>query len=369
MSAHYMDSFADELGPQKIIHIYEPITNLRAIVVIDNTLLGPSMGGVRMAPDVSTLEVFRLARAMTLKNALNNLPNGGGKSAILADPDSEDKELLVRAFARSIKELTDYIPGPDMGTDEHCMAMIHDEINRAVGLPKSRGGLPLNELGMTGFGIAVAADEACKKIALDLKNARVIIQGFGHVGKAAALFLIQRGAKIIGVSDINGALVNHGGIDIPELIDKMESGSTVSQSGLGVSMLKERLMELNSDIFIPSARPDVVTELNQHLIKTRLILEGANIPITHEAARILHNRGIIIIPDIIANAGGVICAASEFQGLTEPEAYDRVKITITRNTEELLTRVADDGLPPHEMATYMAKDRIAMAIASRGHDG
>ncbi len=367
MSTHYIDSFADELGPQKIVHIYEPVTNLRAIVVIDNTSLGPTMGGVRMAPDVSTLEVFRLARAMTLKNAVNNLPYGGGKAAILADPNSEDKELLVRAFARSIECLTDYIPGPDMGTDEHCMALIHDEINRAVGLPKNRGGLPLNELGMTGYGLAIAADVACEKIALDLKKAKVIIQGFGHVGKAVALFLIQRGSKIIGVSDINGALVNHGGIDIPALIDKMESGCTVSQSGLGIAILKENLLELSSDIFIPAARPDTVTELNQHMIKTRLVLEGANIPITHDAANVMHKRGVVIIPDIIANAGGVICAACEFQGFSEIDAYERVKFTITRNTGELLMRVADEGMPPHEMATFMAKDRIATAIASRPH--
>ena len=146
MSAHYVDSFADDLGPEKIVHIYEPKSGLKAIVVIDNLSLGPAVGGCRMAPDVDTREVFRLARAMTLKNALSDLPNGGAKSAILSDPSVPNKETLVREFAQAIKHLPDYIPGPDMGTDETCMAYIHDEIGRAVGLPQVLGGLPLDEL-------------------------------------------------------------------------------------------------------------------------------------------------------------------------------------------------------------------------------
>ena len=157
---NYIDNFADELGPEKVIHIYEPKSQLRAIVVVDNLSLGPAVGGLRMAKDVSTQEVFRLARAMTLKNALAQLPHGGAKSAILEDPRSENKESLIREFAQAIKNITGYIPGPDMGTDEECMAFIHDEIGRAVGLPEVLGGIPLDALGMTGYGLSVAAKVA-----------------------------------------------------------------------------------------------------------------------------------------------------------------------------------------------------------------
>ncbi|MDH3256642.1 MAG: Glu/Leu/Phe/Val dehydrogenase, partial [Nitrospinota bacterium] len=160
MFTQYIDNFVDELGPEQIIHIYDPKTQLRAIVAIDNLSLGPAIGGTRMAPDVSTREVFRLARAMTLKNAVNGLKHGGAKSGIVADPQSPNKETLVRAFARAIRDIKSYIPGPDMGTDEQSMAWVHEEIGRAVGLPRMLGGLPLDELGMTGFGVAVAADVA-----------------------------------------------------------------------------------------------------------------------------------------------------------------------------------------------------------------
>jgi glutamate dehydrogenase/leucine dehydrogenase len=214
MFTKYIDNFADEFGPEQIIHIYDPKTQLRAIVAIDNLALGPAIGGTRMAPDVSTREVFRLARAMTLKNAVNGLKHGGAKSGIVADPRSPDKETLVRTFARAIRDLKGYVPGPDMGTDEQSMAWVHEEIGRAVGLPRMLGGLPLDELGMTGYGVAVAADVASDAIGLPLKGARAVIQGFGNVGKAAAKFLLERGVKVIAVNDSKGALHDSAGIDI-----------------------------------------------------------------------------------------------------------------------------------------------------------
>ena len=367
MSAHYIDSFADDLGPEKIVHIYEPKSGLKAIVVIDNLSLGPAVGGCRMASDVDTREVFRLARAMTLKNALNDLPHGGAKSAILSDPSVPDKEALVREFAQSIKHLPDYIPGPDMGTDETCMAYIHDEIGRAVGLPHVLGGLPLDELGATGYGLAVAADVASEVLELPLENARVIIQGFGNVGKAAARFLAERGASIIATCDTGGAIHNPDGIDVPGLIEFKKSECSVTDSGLGKPLTHEEMLQMESDIFIPSARPDVFTVDNQHLLKTKLVLEGANIPITHEAAEVMRDRGIIIIPDVIANGGGVICAATEYQGMSEKQAFERIESTISRNTREVLERNLKQGQYPHAAAIVMAKERLKEAMAFRAH--
>src|SRR6516225_10331210 len=143
--------FADELGPFKLVHIYRPSIGLKEVVAIDNIACGPAIGGVRMAPDVNTEEAFRLARAMTFKNAAAGLPHGG-KSVIFADPKMSlrDKERLIRAFAAAIGNLAEYIPGPDMGTDELAMGWIKDEIGRAVGLPREIGGIPLDEIGATG---------------------------------------------------------------------------------------------------------------------------------------------------------------------------------------------------------------------------
>lgn len=367
MNRYYVDKFADDLGPEKIIHIYEPKSQLKAIVVIDNLSLGVAIGGCRMAPDISVREVFRLARAMTLKNSVNGLSHGGAKSAIIADPHSPNKEKLIREFAQAIKGLVEYVPGPDMGTDETCMAYIHDEIGRAVGLPKILGGLPLDELGMTGFGLAVAADIACEKTDLPLKNATVVIQGFGNVGKAAAKYLLERGVKIIGASDSTAAIFESTGLDVPALLEFKDKGGKFCDLDTVMKIDQEDLLRIVCDIFIPAARPDVFTELNQRLLKTKLVLEGANIPITHEAAKIMHDRGIMIVPDIIANSGGVICAATEYQGLSEQSAYDRVKKTISANTAELIDRVREENVPPHEAALCMARERISEAMTFRAH--
>ncbi len=367
MHAHFIDEYADEFGPEKIVHIYEPKSKLKAIVVIDNISMGPAVGGCRMASDVTTQEVFRLARAMTLKNAINGLPHGGAKSAILADSRIADKEKLMREFAQSIKELTSYIPGPDMGTDEACMAYIKDEIGRAVGLPKVIGGLPLDELGMTGYGLAVAADVASEKIKLPLKGARVVIQGFGNVGKAAAKYMLERGAKIIATCNSKGAVYNPDGLDIPRLKEVISKTQSVQEWNLGHPITHNEMLALESDIFIPAARPDVFDESNQHLLKTRLVLEGANIPMTPQAARMIHDRGITIIPDVIANGGGVICAATEYQGMSEGQAFERVKSSVSRNTEEVLTRVREEKLYPHDAARLMARERIFKAMQYRGH--
>ena len=187
------------------------------MVAIDNVARGPSIGGIRMAPDVSAEEAFRLARAMTLKNRRLDLPHGGGKSVIFGDPkmDMAKKEQLIRAFARAIRDLVEYIPGPDMGTDERCMAWIKDEIGRAVGLPPEIGGIPLDEIGATGLDLKPASKRPDEILRLKLKGARVVVQGFGSVGKHAARFLgRRRDAILVAACDTHGTIYNPKGIDV-----------------------------------------------------------------------------------------------------------------------------------------------------------
>jgi len=252
-----------------------------------------------------------------------------------------------------------------MGTNETCMAYIHDEIGRAVGLPKALGGLPLDELGATGYGLAIAADVASEVLDMPLKNARVIIQGFGNVGKAVARFLTERGAIIIATCDKAGAIYDPKGIPVAALTEFKNSGQCVQDSGLGEPLSHEEMLQMESDIFIPSARPDVFSVDNQYWLKTKLVLEGANIPITHEAAKIMVDRGIIIIPDVIANSGGVVCAATEYQGMSEKQAFARIEAAISRNTREVLARSRKPGQYPHSASTMMAKERLQEAMVSR----
>jgi len=173
-------------------------------VVIDNVACGTSVGGVRMAEDVSVKEVFRLARAMTLKNAAAGLPHGGGKAGIVADPGTADKASLIRAFAQAICVLTEYIPGPDMGTDETCMGWIYNEIGRAMGLSRALGGIPLDEIGATGYGVAESADVAVSFCTFDLKGVTMAIEGFGNVGRPAARFLEEKGVRLVAANENQG---------------------------------------------------------------------------------------------------------------------------------------------------------------------
>ena len=207
---------ADELGPAKVLHVRDPAAGMKGIVVVDNVAAGPAIGGIRMAPDVSLEECARLARAMTLKNASAGLPHGGGKAVIFGDPAVEParKESILRSFARAIEGLTDYIPGPDMGTDEVCLGWVWDEIGRAAGLPAEIGGIPLDEIGATARGLVAAVEVAKDFCGLELAGARVVVQGYGAVGRHAARMLADIGALVIGVSDSRGAIVAAGGLDL-----------------------------------------------------------------------------------------------------------------------------------------------------------
>ncbi|HEY7316698.1 MAG TPA: Glu/Leu/Phe/Val dehydrogenase [Candidatus Binatia bacterium] len=359
--------FADDLGPAKIVHIYDPKVQLKAVLAIDNVACGPSIGGIRMAPDVSATEAFRLARAMTLKNAAAGLPHGGGKSVIFGDPRIAiaDKERVIRAFARAIRDLVEYIPGPDMGTDERCMAWIKDEIGRAVGLPREIGGIPLDEIGATGFGLKASVNAARKFCDLELKGARVVIQGFGSVGKHAARFLAEDGTKLIAAADSRGTIFNPKGIDVARLIAIKDSGKSVVDYAEGEKLSIDAVIDIECEIWIPAARPDVIRKDNVARLKTKLIPQGANIPFTPEAERILHEEGTLIIPDFIANAGGVICAAVEYHGGTQTQAFGTIEEKIQINTEAVLASAKKTGSLPRQAAVSLATERVKRAMTYR----
>jgi glutamate dehydrogenase (NAD(P)+) len=362
-----MFRFADELGPFKIIHIYEPSVDLKAVLVIDNIARGPALGGVRMAPDVTTEECFRLARAMTLKNAAADLPYGGGKIVIYGDPrmPQEKKNQILRALASALRHTEEYIFAPDMGTDEFCMACIKDEIGRVVGLPCGLGGIPLDEVGATGWGLAQATEVALQYCDFELKGARVVVQGFGAVGKHAARFLSQRGAVLVGVADSHGVVHNPEGLEIDTLIKLKKEGKSVLDYPGGKKLDSNAVISLPCDIWIPAARPDVINESNVHLLNTKLIIEGANIPITEGAEKILYEAGVLYIPDIIANAGGVICAASEHQGATQRTAFESIEEKVRNNTAQVLEAAKTQGILPREAAVQLAVKRIKQAMGYR----
>jgi len=356
---------ADELGPA-LVAFLRPCAGVEAVVVVDNVALGPAIGGVRMRADITAGEVARLARAMTMKNALAGLPHGGGKAGIAAPGlAAADHERVMRAFARAMQQLGDYIPGPDMGTSETSMAYVHDEIGRAVGLPGVLGGVPLDELGATGFGLAVCADVLSEAKMLELDGARVVIQGFGAVGWHAARLLAERGATIIAVSDSQGATWNPGGLDLTALRLHKKSAGHVAGFGGGTTVPREDVVGFDCELLVPAAQPDVVTTKNAGKISASVILEGANIPITAEAEAQLANRGVLCIPDVVANSGGVVCAAAEYRGAGHAEAFTEIEEKIRDTTGELLDRIRHHTLTPRVAADQMAQERLRAALALR----
>jgi glutamate dehydrogenase/leucine dehydrogenase len=359
--------FADELGPIKIAHVYDPKCGLKAVVAVDNVARGPAIGGIRMAPDVSAEEAFRLARAMTMKNSAADLPHGGGKSVIFGDPKMEpaNKQQLIRAFARAIRDLVEYIPGPDMGTDERCMAWIKDEIGRAVGLPPEIGGIPLDDIGATGLGLKASVEAALKYCDFNLKGARLVIQGFGSVGKHAAHFLGAKGTILVAACDSHGTIYNPKGIDVSRLIALKDSGKGVVDYPDGEKLDTDAVIDVECEIWIPAARPDVIRKDNVNRLKTKLVPQGANIPFTPEAERILHEKGTLIIPDFIANAGGVICASVEYHGGTETQALTIIEEKIHANTSMVLAESTKSKTLPREAAVDLAERRVRNAMRYR----
>ncbi len=357
----------DEFGPEKVVHISNAAAGLRVIVVIDNTSLGPAVGGVRMAPDVTLEECARLARAMSRKNAAAGLPHGGGKSVIVGDPAMPlpDKERLIRAFAQAIAQLADYIPGPDMGTNEICMAWVRDEIGRAVGLPRVFGGIPLDEIGATGLGVAVAAELAEPFSGVALDGAKVAIQGYGAVGRHAARYLAQKGGRIVAVADSQGTATCTNGFDLPRLDSLKTEGKSVADYPGAECADRDSVITSECDILVPAARPDIINEANAAEIKAKLIIEGANIPATRAAEQNLHARGVLVIPDFIANAGGMICASVEYRGGTQSEAMATIAEKIGRNTKEVLAEVRDQRLLPRDAANVLAETRLRQAMELR----
>jgi glutamate dehydrogenase (NAD(P)+) len=360
-------SFADELGPLKVIHVHEPSIGLKGVLVVDNVAKGPSIGGVRMATDVTTEECARLARAMTFKNAAAGLPHGGGKAILVGDPKmpKQQKETLIRGLACALREVEQYIFAPDMGTNEECMAWVKDEIDRVVALPRELGGIPLDEIGATGWGLSHVVDEALKFCDFNIQDARIAVQGFGAVGKHVTHFLSQQGAIPVAVSDSAGTIYNPDGLDVKKLMALKEEGKSVTDYSDGEKRSREAIIDIECDIWIPAARPDVIHEDNVHRLNTRMVVEGANIPITYGAEKVLQDKGILCIPDFIANAGGVICAAMEYQGASQSAAFATIEEKLRRNTLEVLHTAERDQILPRDASLAMARKRVDRAMSFR----
>jgi glutamate dehydrogenase (NAD(P)+) len=378
LTSHLEEKVADEWGPEKILQVYDPDTGMKGVLVIDNTSTGPGKGGIRFADTVTPTEIFRLARTMTWKCAAAGLPFGGAKGGIIANPNEVDRVSWMKSFAKMIEPYcpTQYIAATDIGTTELDMAIFAHEIGdmrACTGKPAELGGIP-HELGTTGYGVTSALESAIeildelKPLHISKKEIRVSIQGFGNVGSFTAKFLDSSGIKVVAISDVSGYIYNKDGLNIPRLMKDMK-GKTRLSDLKGYDMYdKDAIFEVDSDIFIPTAVGDVITDktaskLLEHNVK--MIVEAANLPTLPNAGEYLHKNGVWIIPDFIANAGGVIGSFVEYQGRTEKEAFELIKYKIVKAVRNILTEAVVRQENPRALATEMSRQVIYRAMLLR----
>jgi glutamate dehydrogenase len=290
-----------------------------------NDAVGPTKGGIRFHPEVTEDEVKSLSIWMTLKCGIVNVPYGGGKGGIICDPRNmsfPELERLSRGYVRAISQIvgpTKDIPAPDVFTNSQIMAWMMDEYSRIrefdspgfiTGKPVVLGGSHGRETA-TAMGVTICIEEAAKRREMNLVGAKIIVQGFGNAGGYLAKFLSDRGAKIIGISDAVGALYDENGLDIEYLLDRRDSFGTVTNLFQNTISNKD-LLERDCDILIPAAISNQITVENAHNIKAKIVVEAANGPTTMEATKILTERGILIVPDVLASSGGVTVSYFEW---------------------------------------------------------
>ncbi|MGW9076369.1 Glu/Leu/Phe/Val family dehydrogenase [Streptomyces kronopolitis] len=372
-------SLVDEWGPEKIVVVSHRRTGMKGVLVIDNTARGIGKGGTRMSPGVTVDEVSRLARVMTWKWAAADLFYGGAKAGIVADPASRDKEAVLRAFARALSNEVPraYVMGLDMGLTEDDAAIIQDELGdrgAAVGTPEHLGGVAYDRLGVTGYGVAEAADAAARHQGLPLAGARVALQGFGAVGSAAARRFAELGATVVAVSTAHGALHDPSGLDLDALLAaRAEHGDRfVTHRPSGSALAAGDELTVDCDIVVPAALQDVITHRTAHEIKAELVVEGANLPTSAQARTVLAERGITVVPDFVANAGGVVAAAfamdARYSGFRPETAgiFETVSAKLRANTVTVLDEARQQQVTPHTAGRRLAEARVRAAMESKG---
>ena len=359
-----------EIGPEYVVRVFDSAIGMEGFLVIDNTARGLGKGGIRMTPTVTEEEVERLARTMTWKNALADIPFGGAKGGIVWNGGTpEVKKQFVQSFARAIRSFVPerYIAGPDVSSGEEEMQWIAEAIgdNRAAtGKPIALKGLP-HELGSTGIGVAESAKVASEFLGIPIDRATVAIEGFGNVGTFACKRLEELGAKIIAVADSKATAVLESGLSFETLMKtKRETGSVGKYPGAS-EQDHDAVFSVGADIVIPASVTDVIHGGNVGTVRAKIIVEGANIPMREEIEETLRKRGILIVPDFVANAGGVISSYAEYAGKSAEEMFVLVKEKIIAATKTVLEESKKNNSAPREAAMEIARGRVLAAMQKR----
>ena len=351
-----------------------------------NIARGPAKGGLRFHPGLTLDDVRALAMYMTWKTAVVGLPFGGAKGGVVCDPRSlsaGELERLTRRFTTEISLIVGPdrdIPAPDLGTDAHVMAWIMDTLSMHAGfsVPASVTGKPTSIGGSEGRytapgrGLALVTLQAMRDRGIDPSGATVAVQGFGKVGSVSAQVLVESGMTVVAVSDSTGGVHRDGGLDVESLIALRDEGGRVSEYGGGERITNDELLTLDVDVLVPAATEAQITGHNADAVRARVIAEGANAPLDPDADEILNERGTLILPDILANAGGVVVSYLEW--VQDQQAYfwaagevnARLREVMVRSYQQVAAHAVDRGLPLRAAAMELAVDIVAQATAVRG---
>lgn len=361
----------DAIGPEAVVMVADPETGLQGVLVVDNTNLGPAGGGIRMLPDVSVAEIAALARSMTYKYGMLNLPRGGSKAGIVGDPSmpKEKRSAYMKAFGRL---LAPYLTtrraqvGSDMGTGVDDLVEIYEAAGatypRSGLYQKQLDGLPI-EFHITGHGVFVAARAAFELAQRSFEGATVAVEGFGHVGVGASLYSVRSGARLVAVSTLAGAVYDEEGIDLESLLAlrKIHGDRCVLKYPKGRQIPSTDIYFLPVDLLVPGARPYVITEENVARVKAKIISSGSNIPITEAAEQVLFDRGTISVPDFIANSGGVISSWVDYLGGTVEQCFTANERLIGGNTREVVSTALARNVMPRKIAVEIVTERLVQA--------
>jgi len=360
----------DQLGPEKILHVYDPQTGMKGVVVVDTVSLAGAAGGTRMLPDITTEEIGWLARAMTHKFSILDFPIGGAKAGIWAEPGihGPQRRELMLSFGNAVKNLlcSGITLAADMGTDNDDVATFFE----GAGVEKKFTGLstqmiegePLEDHA-TGYGVVVAALAACQLANVNIKGARVAIEGFGKVGGGVARYITESGAKVVAISTINGTVYNKDGLDVMALLQarKTSGDSAVTEYKNAKRMKPQELYELPVDILIPGARPYVITKKNVSAVKAKVVSSIANIPLSDEAEEILFKKGVVSVPDFVSNAGGVILGVVDVLGGKADDVFRVLRDYLGPLTSQILGEAKVQNVNPRALAIKKTTEKVLAA--------
>jgi glutamate dehydrogenase (NAD(P)+) len=351
-----------------------------------NSTLGPFKGGIRYHQSVDLGEVVGLASLMTIKNSIMGLPYGGGKGGVCVDPTKlsrTEKQNLTRRFTSEIGQFigpAKDIPAPDVGTDSQTMAWMMDTYSQeqgysmsgvVTGKPLELGG-SLGRNGATGLGVVFVTEKAFEKKNKQMKGATIAVQGFGNVGSHAALYSWERGAKVVALSDVSGGVFNGDGFNIPEVMAYVKQNKVLAGLANSQKITNEELLFMDVDCLMPCALENQITEHNAEKVKAKMIVEGANGPVTNHATRILHKKGIYVVPDVIANGGGVVVSYFEWvQDIMsffweEDEINNRLKGIITKAFDKCFAMGQEKNVDLRSAAVAVGVQRLEKAMLLRG---